>query len=594
MLKQIIIGFAFMISVAAFSQVGIGTVNPHASADLELGTNNKALYLNRVANTAAVANPQPGMMIYDLSGHCVKVFEGNPAKWSDCLIGGDGAATAFTCGSAAFSPATATQGTPYTGTLTVPYTGGNGGAYAAQTLSQNGLTFTLPAGSFAMGAGSLVYNITGTPATGGSTSVNVTAGGQSCNGLTLTVNPNGTGVVTGDIVLVQNRMYWIASVYDTDYIPYTVPTGAASIAVVNANNSPDAFTANYQGSLSTAGIAVRIPVASVTGSGNIAAWTNTFVVPAAYAEDGQSRTLELSWAAQPYDSSTKYINGTIKSLGGDFLAKKLDINAGLGSDYLGFLLGTFKYPYNNAGTLTNYELRDTPGIPDRMIGVADNASNINSHLMLYLPVQGEDGKIWLNNNLGAHYSNITHVNFNPGQQAATATDHLAYGSLFQFGRKGDGHDLMTRTGPGNAQTTAVHGTIAGPRTEPLSTPNYITGSGDWKNPANDGTRWAGVSAPNNPCPYKFRVPTDGEQTALATILNAMPAPANVVEKSALRLSLAGYRNGGANTSMGASGFYFSSSPIGNSAYSVLVNSGGTLFNASSGLTNGQSVRCIQD
>jgi uncharacterized protein (TIGR02145 family) len=65
----------------------------------------------------------------------------------------------------------------------VPYTGGNGGYYAAQSVSSSGvsgLTATLAAGLLANGSGSLVYTITGTPAAAGIASFALNIGGQSC------------------------------------------------------------------------------------------------------------------------------------------------------------------------------------------------------------------------------------------------------------------------------------------------------------------------------------------------------------------------------------------------------------------------------
>lgn len=223
-MKKTTSAFAFMLSTIIFGQVGIKTQTPHASSDLELGSHDKALYLNRVANPPNdIANPQPGMMLYDTTLHCIRIYQGQPPAWSVCLKGTVGTITALTCTSAAFSPATATQGTGYSGTLTIPYTGGNGGTYAAQSFVQNGLTFTLTAGTFANGAGNLVYSVSGTPTASGTTSVNVTAGGQSCNGLALSVNaiaptnPVGTGTLTGkscfDVVevFVSNDCGTIAS-----------------------------------------------------------------------------------------------------------------------------------------------------------------------------------------------------------------------------------------------------------------------------------------------------------------------------------------------------------------------------------------------
>jgi len=103
--------------------------------------------------------------------------------------------TALTCGSAVLS-STATISTAYTGTAAVPYTGGNGVAYSAGTAIAStgvtGLTATLTAGTLVSGAGSITYNITGTPTTAGTASFAITFGGQSCS-FTLTVNSTTTG-----------------------------------------------------------------------------------------------------------------------------------------------------------------------------------------------------------------------------------------------------------------------------------------------------------------------------------------------------------------------------------------------------------------
>lgn len=166
-----------------FSQVGIGTAAPNANSDLELAHADKALYLNRVASPQNdIANPQPGMMLYDTTEHCVKVFDGNPAKWSACLGVKTGTITSLTCTSAVFNPSDATKGIPYTGTFTISYTGGNGGGYPAQSFTVNNMTFTLASGNFVTGAGNLVFNLAGTPISSGTSSVNVTVAGQTCAG----------------------------------------------------------------------------------------------------------------------------------------------------------------------------------------------------------------------------------------------------------------------------------------------------------------------------------------------------------------------------------------------------------------------------
>lgn len=83
MRKKILLQICICFSMFSLAQVGIKKDNPNPSTDLELGSNNKALILNRVQNTSAVPNPVNGMMIYDLSEECVKAYQSG--KWSKCL-----------------------------------------------------------------------------------------------------------------------------------------------------------------------------------------------------------------------------------------------------------------------------------------------------------------------------------------------------------------------------------------------------------------------------------------------------------------------------------------------------------------------------
>lgn len=66
-----------MITVIGKAQVKIGS-NPTSigsSSALELESNNKALLVTRVANTSAITSPINGMIIYDSSGSCIKVYQ---------------------------------------------------------------------------------------------------------------------------------------------------------------------------------------------------------------------------------------------------------------------------------------------------------------------------------------------------------------------------------------------------------------------------------------------------------------------------------------------------------------------------------------
>ncbi|RMZ58655.1 hypothetical protein D1632_13750 [Chryseobacterium nematophagum] len=112
--------------------------------------------------------------------------------------------TSLTCSSATFTPNAITQGQAYTGTLTVPYLGGNGDTYPQQQFTQNGLTFTLPAGTLATGAGNLVYNITGNPVSAITMSIPINFASTSCN-VSKVVSTSGSG---GTTMMCGNAKAW--------------------------------------------------------------------------------------------------------------------------------------------------------------------------------------------------------------------------------------------------------------------------------------------------------------------------------------------------------------------------------------------------
>ena len=72
-------------SFTTFAQVGIGTTTPHASAALDLTASDKGLLLPRVTSLDDITEtPENGLMIYDTTDNCVKVFQNG--AWSGCLI----------------------------------------------------------------------------------------------------------------------------------------------------------------------------------------------------------------------------------------------------------------------------------------------------------------------------------------------------------------------------------------------------------------------------------------------------------------------------------------------------------------------------
>jgi uncharacterized protein (TIGR02145 family) len=241
----------------------------------------------------------------------------------------------------------------------ISYTGGNGGLYSVQTVTSTGvtgLTATLTASSFATGAGSLTYTITGTPSGVGTATFAINIGGRSC---TLTRTVVAQFSIPTSITLGQTIRTFVYSILDSDHVPYTTPTVAAEVPSGSLSEVADGVaddTIDKQGVITTTGIAVSIP-ATTTGSGTLPAYSTTINIPASLTQDGIARDVIFSWDAQAYNGGTTNINATLKAVGGTLNVIKLDVQSGIGNDRLGILMGTFNYPYNNAGQITTHQLR---------------------------------------------------------------------------------------------------------------------------------------------------------------------------------------------------------------------------------------------
>ncbi len=114
------------------------------------------------------------------------------------------------------------------------------------------------------------------------------------NSYTLTVNAHTR--IPNTIELAQSQKYPVASIYDQDYVPFTTPTAAATTATAMGDGTNEAYTIDFQGSITTAGITVQIPV-TATASDNLPAYSTTITVPSSLTQDGISQNLNLSWAS---------------------------------------------------------------------------------------------------------------------------------------------------------------------------------------------------------------------------------------------------------------------------------------------------------
>ena len=182
------------------------------------------------------------------------------------------------------------------------------------------------------------------------------------------------------------------------------------------------------------------------------------------------------------------------------------------------------------------------------------------------------GQVWMALNLGA------------SQVAISSDDPAAYGTLYQWGRLGDGHEYRSSA----ITTTLSSGDVPGHG-------SFITAAGfpyDWRSSPNDNL-WQGESGINNPCPAGFRLPTTAEwETEMASWGNQNAAGAFA---SPLKLVLAGYRDyyDGTLLYAGSDGFYWSSTVVGSYSRSLYFGSGNANMDSTS-RAYGVSVRCLKD
>jgi hypothetical protein len=251
---------------------------------------------------------------------------------------------------------------------------------------------------------------------------------------------------------------------------------------------------------------------TVTGSATtLPAYSRTFTINAADTQYGVA-DIVAKFSRAEQKNLVRGSSGTFKATittGWTYGAKKLDKD----DDTAGIIVAKFSYPIDDAGSTGTATLKIMPGIPDRMFGKPDNNGNTNTHKFLYLPVTNPiTGRTWLNNNLGAQYADVDRYNFNPTQQATASNDYKAYGSLFQWGRKADGHELVnwTNGATGNPKQATTNIKSDEP-TDVLfirQGDNPLHVNSDWRRNSND-TLWANESGANNVCPTGYRLPTTG-------------------------------------------------------------------------------------
>jgi len=386
-----------------------------------------------------------------------------------------------------------------------------------------------------------------------------------------------------------NLITYIASTYDsTPYDPAIDIQG-----VIDMASTPN-------------GMLVRVPY-TVTGTSPVTlpAFSKTFTIASSSTQNNESGIVAtFAWAEQanlPVGSGFFNAYITIDDTAGNgdniYYAKKLDVD-----NASGLVAATFDYPIDDLGNKGTLTLKIMPGIPDRMFGKVDNNGDNTTHDFLYLPVTNPvTGRTWLNNNLGADYANLRSPDFNLTQQAKAANDFHAYGSLFQWGRKADGHELMQWIG--SSYGIAVNGKTSTNADNPAhalfitetSSPN------DWRVHQND-TLWADETSANNVCPEGYRLPlnpnvaNDESNEFYVESQTWLSQDASGAFTSLLALTRPGYHRSldASINAVNSSGYYWSGSA--NSTYSLAMGIYADSLQPTIGLNraHGMSVRCIKD
>lgn len=185
------------------------------------------------------------------------------------------------------------------------------------------------------------------------------------------------------------------------------------------------------------------------------------------------------------------------------------------------VITTFSFSIN--GRVATVTLKVTGGILDRNFDTT--IDGVRKHQFIYVPVSVYAGipdrgshyeRTWLNNNLGADYTNVNKKEvFNPIQGAKSKEDYRAFGSLFQWQRPADGHELVNWTSPITADfTPLVYGlynnTDWRPKHSSFIVARDITRGLSWTTIEVERDKayhnlWQDKGA-NNPCPEGYYVP----------------------------------------------------------------------------------------
>ena len=248
----VLAGFIFLPLLNLEAQTVIGGSTPDPSAMLDVQSQTKGVLFPRMttAERNLITNAPTGLMIFNTSENRLQINLGTPGNASWQNINPKGSIFNLDCASAVLTGSLFSGQAASGVSVSIAYTDGDGQSHGGQTVNSTGvtgLTATLSAGSFATGAGNLIYNISGTPSATGTASFALTIGGQNCT-LTLTVQQLGsiTGLICNDAIrkgemqpgITYNSPSWV-----TVIVPYMGGNGGVHSGQTVMSTGSTGFTA---------------------------------------------------------------------------------------------------------------------------------------------------------------------------------------------------------------------------------------------------------------------------------------------------------------------------------------------------------------
>jgi uncharacterized protein (TIGR02145 family) len=663
-MKKLIIIYTLLLSVFSFSQVGIGTSVPVSSAQLDVTSTTKCLVPPRMTNAQknAILSPAAGLMIWCTD--CVpngqmQVFKGT--GWT--FMGGAPSTPNTpipTAGNAqasiAFTAPASNGGSVITGYTVTASPGGytatgtssplvvtgltNGTSYTFTVVATNAVGSSPPSFSSAAVTPITVPDApTSVLATAGNAQATIdftdptSNGGSAITGYTVTYN-QGNNTVS---VSVSGSPFTVTGLTNgTSYTFTVVANNAAGSSLPAVSNAvtpitvPDAPT-NLSATAGNAQATIAFTDPASNGGSDITSYTVT------YTYNSVNNTVSVS--GSPF-TVTGLTNGTLytftvvanNAAGSSSSSSSVSItpitvpdpptNVQVAvNDVAGSATIDFTDPASNGGSaITTYTVTSNPsgftvtGISSPLI--FDNLTSGTTYTFTVVATNTAGNSLpsltssAVYIKCGAFVSSGAWREFMCYNLGVTGTqDPLSYqsgannGTLYQWGRKTDGHEVrnsLTQTGPIAAATVSNKFIIASPWRTPMS---YIL----WGDQTLGANPAKGL---NDPCPDGFKVPSQAQWGGLFIngLTSGAPntATANLwtwtgngytVGRS-LYLPAAGSRgwNGGAYFSVDARGNYWSSTVNGTNAYYLTFINGsvepGKISNPNIG--NGNSVRCISE